>query len=102
MSESKIIALVDAMSVEEQVSILAGKGSSVHQAQISIRASFGPTEDWIDDSPRLGLFALPLPPSTGPATSDLRGVVMRGLVRTDITTFQSLARGLERSSPRTR
>ena len=54
MTESKIIALVDAMTVEEQVSILAGKGcSSVHQAQISIRASFGPTEDWIDDSPRL-------------------------------------------------
>lgn len=54
MTESKIIALVDAMTVEEQVSILAGKGcSSVYQAQMSICAPFGPTENWIDDSPRL-------------------------------------------------
>jgi hypothetical protein len=39
------------MTVEEQVSILAGKGcSSVYQAQMSICAPFGPTENWIDDS----------------------------------------------------
>jgi hypothetical protein len=54
VTEPKIIALVDAMTVEKQVSIPAGKScSSVHEAQISIRGSFGPTEDWIDNSPRL-------------------------------------------------